>query len=221
MEMDPGVHGLYRRAFLATFETRIAALEQICRCDLQPPQQDGHPPETREWYQKEILDTIGAVRHWFAVGEPALAAAEALDVGLLAARAGARFHWPDVQRWNAHRAMLRKGSKAGVQANRARAAEEATTLRADVRAARLKHPEHSQRSIAGTLLSNYRSRVPSSHPRRPPQAHHPTRPQKVGHDLRSCLAGLSIVGVQKGFHGHPSKHAGPDAGVVRYVQQDD
>jgi hypothetical protein len=135
----------------ATFEGRIAELERICRRDLPPPGEIA-VAESRAWYAKEILDTIGVVRHWLAQGQADIAAGETLVVGMLAARAGARHHWPEVQKWTAKLDVLRTASKAGAATNRQQAAQRATPLRTDVETCRLKHPEWSVNRIAQALL---------------------------------------------------------------------
>ena len=138
----------------ATFDGRIAELEQICRRDL-PPSGVIPTSESRAWYAKEIVDAVGVVRLWLAQGQADIAAAEAVVVGMLAARAGARHHWPEVRRWSAHLETLRRGSQAGAQATRERAARRAAPLRAAVETCRRKHPGWSARAIAQALLATH------------------------------------------------------------------
>lgn len=137
----------------ATFEGLIAPLERICRRDL-PPSDTEPAPESSAWYAREIVTTIAAVRQWTAHGRPDVAAREAVVVGLLAGRAGAR-QWPAVQRWGAHLATLRRGSAAGAQTNHAQAVERATGLRADVDVYRRTHPSGSVPQIARSLLRTH------------------------------------------------------------------
>lgn len=138
----------------ATFDGRVADLERICRRDL--PMSDELPTEdSRPWFAREILLAISAARHWLKRGEADFAASEAVIVGALAATAEARHNWPELKRWNEYLAKQRARSLAGVVTKRDNTVRRDAVLLASVRAARLKHPGHSRRAIANTLLSQY------------------------------------------------------------------
>jgi hypothetical protein len=134
----------------ATFEGLITDLEQICLRDL--PQPDVRVvPESLPWYAKEIVDTIGVVRHWLAAGHAEIAAREAVVVGMLAARSGS----PEIKKWTAQLAAASKGSKAAAQVRRENADRDAENLRAEVEGVRRKRPGLSKNGIAQALISEY------------------------------------------------------------------
>jgi hypothetical protein len=137
----------------AKFNGRIAELEGICRGN-PPVTNDTPEPESREWYIKEILSAIAAVRHWLANGQPEIAAAEALVVGMLAARAGA-LQWPAMQKWNAHLEALSRGRKEAAETNRVEAATRNAALARAVAACRKKHPQSSINHIAQLLVREF------------------------------------------------------------------
>lgn len=79
-----------------TFDGCVADLERVCRRDL--PASNASPAiGSRPWYAREITGAIDAARHWLKNGQPDFAASEAVVVGMLAAEAEARHHWPIVQ----------------------------------------------------------------------------------------------------------------------------
>lgn len=91
------------RARLGTFDGRIEQLEAICQ--RIPGTWPNRPPEARPeehsqaWYAEEILRAIRFVRHNLQQGHASHAAAEALIVGVLAAEAGVRLKWQEMEQW--------------------------------------------------------------------------------------------------------------------------
>lgn len=86
-----------------TFEGRVEQLEAICqRIPGTWPNRplDAHPDKySQPWYAEEILRVIRFVRHHLERGHASHAAAEALTAGVLAAEAGARLKWQEMQRY--------------------------------------------------------------------------------------------------------------------------
>lgn len=86
----------------STFKARLEQLETICRRtpDVLPNRPADEPPKrhSRAWFAEEILFSIESARLHMQREEFSYAAAEAIDIGVLAAQAS-DLKWPEVSQW--------------------------------------------------------------------------------------------------------------------------
>jgi hypothetical protein len=166
MAIDPKMLAAYADEWnrRATFDGLVGDLERICRREWPPDEipttatpaelvdyvarRPRSAKDSKAWFAKEILDTIGVARHFLRAGQPDVAMAQAVIVGVLAAGAG-------FLNWTAYREKQAARSRTGAETKRDDAARDNAPFRAAVKATRRQHPADSPRQIARRLLTRY------------------------------------------------------------------